>query len=157
MAGIDQVRLLLKELGPALELGAIQELPGGNAWGLATRESLIVFLEYMPDDDRLWLSAEAGTPRAEDHAALFPLMLQYNAQWRQTGGVRLALDAADGAVVLAYDVPVAGLDLPELCAVIRNFHDMLEGWSTIVSGGGRAATAPASDDKRIAASGGSRG
>src|SRR5678815_1742365 len=96
MAGIDQVRLLLKELGPALELGAIRELPGGTAWGLATQDSLILFLEYTPDDDRLWLSAEAGTPRAEERAGLYPLMLQYNAQWRQTGGCLLyTSDAAD--------------------------------------------------------------
>lgn len=156
MAGIDQVRLLLKELGPALELGAIRELPGGTAWGLATQDSLILFLEYTPDDDRLWLSAEAGTPRAEERAGLYPLMLQYNAQWRQTGGARVALEA-DDAVVLACDVPVAGLDLPRLCAIIRNFQVMLEGWSAILSGAGRASTGPAPADTLVAASGVIRG
>ena len=141
MPGIQQVRLLLKELGPALELGEIVERPDANAWGLATRDGKVFFLEFVPDDDRLWLSADAGTPRSEARAELYALMLQYNAQWQRTGGVRLALDGPEGEVVIAYDLPASGLDLPKLCTVIRNFQDMADGWRKIVAGTGRPETA----------------
>jgi hypothetical protein len=145
MAGIDQVRLLLKELGPALELGEIFEQPGGAGWGLVTQDGVPMYLDYKDDDDRLWLSGEVSTPRPEDRAGLYPLMLQYNAQWQKTGGVRLALDGPDGAVVLAHDVPVAGLDLPRLCAVIGNLQDMINGWRKVIAATDRpeAAASPA--------------
>jgi hypothetical protein len=143
MAGADQVRLLLKDLGPTLELGEIHEAAGGNAWTLTTQAGAVFFLDYRPDDDRLWLSADAGTPRPDNRAELYPLMLTYNAQWQRTGGVRIALDAPEGEVVLAYDMPASGLDLPRLCAVIGNFQDMLDVWRDIVAGKGEPAKAAA--------------
>ena len=137
MAGIDQVRLLLRELGPALELGAIREEPDGASWALATRDGVIFHLEFMADHDRLWLSAEVGTPRPEDRADLHRLMLQYNAQWQNTGGVRLALFGPDDVVMLAYDLPASGLDLARLSSVVGNFQDMIAGWRQVVEGAGQ--------------------
>lgn len=134
MAGGEQLRALLTELGPVLDLAEIYQKADANTWTLAAQDGTILFLELVPEDDRLWLSAEAGAPRDEDRARLYSLMLQYNAQWQTTGGARLALDAPDGAVVLACDVPASGLDLPRLCAAVGNFRDMLDGWRAIVAG-----------------------
>ena len=141
MAEIDQIRLLLKELGPTLELRGIREESDGTSWGLATQDGTVFYLDFMADQDRLWLSARVGTAKPEDRAELYPLLLQYNAQWQQTGGVRLALEGPDDAVTLAYDLPASGLDLPRLCTVVGNFQDMIAGWRKVVEGTAEGNTA----------------
>ena len=133
MTAGEQLRSLLAEIGPVLDLAEVYEAPGGRTWTLTVQDGATLFVDLMPDDSRLWLSAEVGTPKAKNRIQLYTLVLQYNAQWQQTGGIRLALDSPDGAIILAYDMPVAGLDMPGLCTVIRNFCDMRDGWQRIVA------------------------
>ena len=144
MSGNEEIHQLMAEIGPILDLGEVYEGAGANAWTLAGQDRTIIFVEFMSDDDRLWLSAEVGTPPPADCLRLYSLMLQYNARWQQTGGIRLALDAPDGAIVQAYDMPAAGLDLPRLCTIIRNFRNTLDGWRRIAIGG-RETADPAPD------------
>jgi hypothetical protein len=147
MSGNEQIRILMGEIGPILDLAEVYEGAGGNAWTLAGQDETILFVEFIPDDDRLWLSGEVGTPPPDDRLRLYSLMLQYNARWQETGGIRLALDAPEGAIVQAYDMPAAGLDLPRLCTVIRNFRNTLDGWRRIAAGAepGRGTADPAPD------------
>jgi hypothetical protein len=132
----ELIHALMAEIGPILDLAEVCERPEEGVWALIDRKGAVLFLECAADDDKLWLSAEVGTPRPDDAARLYSLMLQYNAQWQQTGGVRLALDAPEGAIVQAYDTSIAGLDLPSLCSVIDGFQNILSGWRTIVESGG---------------------
>lgn len=130
------VHALMSEIGPALELAEVEEFERQDLWVLTARDGVVLFVEYQADDGRLWLSAEVCEPPGE-RLALYGLLLLYNARWKETGGVRLALDGPDGSVVQAYDMPVAGLDLHRLTTAIRNFRDTLDGWRTIVAAGGR--------------------
>lgn len=139
MAHKAHIHALMTEIGPALELGEVQAFDKNDLWTLVTQGKTVIFAEYAPDDDRLWLSADVGPLQPGDRLRLYELMLQYNARWQQTGGVRLALDAPEGDVVLAYDLPAAGLDLHRLQNVIRNFCAALEGWRRIVGVGPAAA------------------
>ena len=129
---------LMTEIGPALELVEVTEFDEDNLWVLVVRDDVVVFVDYVPEDRRLRLTAEIGVPSPADRLQLYELMLQYNARWKETGGVRLVLDGPEGGVVQAYDLPVAGLDLHRLQNVIRNFGDMLEGWRKIVATGAGA-------------------
>jgi hypothetical protein len=142
MPGHEQVHALMTEIGPALELAEVLEHPESHTWTLADQDGIVLFAELLPDEGVLFLSAEAGTPQPDDRARLYPLMLQYNARWQETGGVRLALDGPEGAVVQAYALPVTDLDLARLCTVIRNFRATLGGWRTIVAGPGSAGAEP---------------
>ena len=127
---------LMTEIGPALELAEVEEFEREDLWVLTAGDGVVLFAEYQPDDRRLWLSTDVCEPPGE-RLVLYDLILQYNARWKETGGVRLALDGPEGSVVLAYDLPVAGLDLPRLQTVIRNFRDTLDGWRTIVAASGQ--------------------
>ena len=138
MSERDQIRLLMAEIGPMLDLAEVYESADGNSWTLTNQDGGQIFVEFMPDDDRLWLSADVGTPRAEDCTRLYSLLLQYNARWRETGGVRLVLDAPEGTVVQAYDMPAAQLDVPKFVTVFANFATVLGGWRNIVSDAGSA-------------------
>lgn len=135
------IHALMTEIGPSLELAEVTEFDQDNLWVLVLRDDVVLFVDYVPEDQRLWLSAEVGVPSPADRFHLYELMLQYNARWQETGGVRLVLDGPEGGVVQAYDMPTVGLGLHHLQNVIRNFSDMLEGWRKIVATGG--ATQPA--------------
>jgi hypothetical protein len=128
------VHELMTEIGPALELAEVREFEQDNLWTLVDRDGTVLFVDYEPDDQRLWISADVCVPSG-NRSKLYDLMLQYNARWQQTGGVRLALDGPEGGVVQAYDLPVSGLDLQRLQNVIRNFRDTLEEWRKIVARG----------------------
>lgn len=140
MAAIEHVRTLMNEVGPALDLAEVAELAEAS-WALATKDKTILYVDLMEAEDRLWLSAEVGTPGPQDRERLYPLMLQYNAQWQRTGGARLALDGPEGAVVLACELPASGLDVPKLGTVLVTLRSMLEGWRKILAGGGAARAA----------------
>ena len=133
MADKAHVHALMTEIGPALELAEVQEFERDNLWTLVVDQGTVLFAEYDPDDARLWLSADVCAPQPGDRSKLYELMLQYNARWRQTGGVRLALDGPGGTVVQAYDMTVNGLDLSRLCTVVGNFRETLAAWREIVA------------------------
>lgn len=141
MAALEHVRTLMNEVGPVLDLAEVAELAEARSWALVTKDKTILFVELLEHEDRLWLSAEVGTPGPQDRERLYPLMLQYNMQWQQTGGARLALDGPEGAVVLACELPASDLDGPTLCTVLVNLCGMLEGWRKILAGGGAARAA----------------
>jgi hypothetical protein len=134
MADSVRVRVLMTEIGPAMDLAEVTQLSDAGPWVLGDEDGSVTFVEHMPEEDRLWLSADIGVPRAEDRPRLYELMLLYNAQWQQTGGVRIALDAPEGRVVQAYDLPASGLDLTRLRVILGNFRLTLDGWRRIVAG-----------------------
>jgi Tir chaperone protein (CesT) family len=147
MADKAHVHALMAEIGPAMGLAEVAEFERDNLWTLVVNEGTVLFADYDPEDARLWLSADVCVPWPGDRSRLYELLLQYNAQWRQTGGTRLALDGPEGSVILAYDLPVAGLDLHGLRTIVSNFRDTLDGWRKIV------AAAPAASRGSETASG----
>jgi hypothetical protein len=136
MADKAQLQTLMTEIGPALQLAEVTAFETANLWTLVLDEHRVLFVDYDPDDGRVWISAEVGTPPPGGRAQLYERLLQYNGQWQQTGGVRLALDGPDGDVVLAYDLPLEGLDLARLRLVIQGLVDKLDAWREIVAAGG---------------------
>jgi hypothetical protein len=143
MTGKEQVHDLMSGIGPLLELLEVTEFDEENVWTLVVDEETVVFADYQDEGERLVLSTEVGAPPPGDRKGLYELLLTYNNQWGETGGVRLALDAPDGSVVQIYDLALAGLDLPKLQAVIGNFVDVARAWREIVARGGEGGGEPA--------------
>jgi hypothetical protein len=144
MSDKAHVHALMMEIGPVLELAEVQEFEQEDLWTLTARDGTVLFVDYEPEDQRLWLSADVCLPLPGDRLQLYEIILQYNARWRETGGVRLALDGPDGGVVQAFDLPVAGLDLSRLQCIIRNFCQTLDTWREIVARGFASGTPAAS-------------
>jgi hypothetical protein len=59
-------------------------------------------------------------------------MLRHNYLWDQTGGVRLALDAAGGNVVQIVDLPTDGLDVSVLGRAVGVFAEAARAWREII-------------------------
>jgi hypothetical protein len=134
MIDSERVRTLMTDIGPAMDLADVSEAADGGPWALGDQDGTVIYVENIPEEDRLWLSADVGAPRAEERTRLYELILLYNAQWRQKGGVRIVLDAPEGRIVQAFDVVASGLDVPRLRTLLVNFRRTLDGWRKIVAG-----------------------
>ena len=133
MANAEHVSHLMAEIGPILELRGIVEICGEARWVLDLDGENAVLAEYFNADDRLFLTGDAGVPEPAARLVCYELLLAYNAMWRQTGGVRMAVNGEDGAVLQIADIAAEGLDATTLARVVENFVGKLGEWMEIIA------------------------
>jgi hypothetical protein len=141
----NQVEALMAEIGPFAGLAAVAEHGGEDAWSLLVDEDTVVHADLDADRGVLVLSGDVGLPNAADRARWYGTLLHYNAHWHATGGVRMAIEGADGPFVQVADVPLAELDLARLRQLVEGFASILSAWRTILQGpapGASEADAP---------------
>lgn len=128
MASTEQINALMTEIGPLLEIQEVMGFESQNAWTLELDDQTTLFADHEPDQNRLVISGEVAKPHPGRKAALHELLLQYNYQWKMTGGVRMALEEPDGAVVQICDISTTGLDASQLASTIQVFTEVLRTW-----------------------------
>lgn len=133
MSSKEHVHNLMLEIGPLLGLMAVTEYDSENAWTILVDEDTIIFADFDESQKRLVLSAEAGQPQSDNRKFIYGILLQYNNQWHETGGVRMALDGPEGSVVQIFDLPVVDLDIVQLQTTVANFVDTLMAWREILA------------------------
>jgi hypothetical protein len=141
----------LTQLGPLLSAAEVRQA-APHQWFIVYDESLIIDVEYASDDAKLVLSADLGRALPGEEGATYQLLLQVNALWRETGGLRMALDAGDGELSQAYDIALGGLDLDGLERRVRNFESAARGWRDIIAtkpAASEGATPPATPFMRV--------
>jgi len=130
----------LTQLGPLLPAAEIRQVTP-HQWTILWDEFIAIDVEHLPDESKLVLSAELGRALTGEEAATYQLLLQVNALWRETGGLRMALDAGDGELTQLYDLALGGLDRDGLENRVRNFEAAARGWREVI-----ATKAVVSDD-----------
>ena len=128
---------LMCEIGPALDLDEVIEQAGHAVWVLAFPEGAVIEAEYdEAGGGRLLLSMELGEPEPGAAADWHRVLLQYNALWRQTGGVRMALSGT--VVVQALELAVPGLTLPVLADALSGLRTHAVLWRALLASDGPA-------------------
>ena len=127
------IGVLMAELGPAADLVAVAEYPGDGGWGLMVDDETIVDVELDPANAVLVLSADVCVlPEVRaDHWCR--LMLNFNDQWLDTGGFRLALSAANNVVSQSLILPAAGLEPALLRQRLARFVEVLGAWREMLT------------------------
>ncbi|MEM6849333.1 MAG: type III secretion system chaperone, partial [Pseudomonadota bacterium] len=115
IATFDAVSDLLAEAGAVLDVDGIAAYEEERSWIVAVAEegNEAITIDYEEDFAKLFITAALGTPPAAKRAATHTFMLEYNAMWTDTGGVRLGLSPESGDILLIHDLPLAGLT-PEI-------------------------------------------
>jgi hypothetical protein len=132
MSGIAQVQELMEQLGPqSPELGHVTQV-ADTAWYVGMEERMDILLELDADGAQLVLTAPLGQV-APDATSLQEMFLGYNALWRDTGGVRLAV--ADGEAMQLLAVEASGLDVATLRRILDNFAEKARVWQRMVESG----------------------
>lgn len=134
-----QFTQMMAELGPLFDLAAVIELDGGREWKLAVDEDNLVSVELDPVTGSLVLSADIASLPADKTRDFLEMLLIYNGQWAQTGGVRMSLTEPGGLVVQSVELFGDALDLSTLATVLKNFLDIRAGWRTVMDPGAQSA------------------
>jgi hypothetical protein len=117
----EDVATLMSELGPILDPLALEAFPEHGCWGIQLDEDKAILVEFNEDKSCLILSTEVGDFTGSPRQALHERLLIQNHQWRVTGGLCMALDAAEGQVVQWQEVQAEGLDITRLSAAVLEF------------------------------------
>ena len=146
MHTFEQVHDLMAKIGPQLELDAVSQFDDEQSWVLFVDDDLAITVDSDFDAGKLILSSDLVSPPEETRLATYELLLQYNCQWPETGGLRMGLDEPGGTIVQMFDLPLAGLDLERLVTVVQNFIDQTELWRKILTDGVQGEVAVVGED-----------
>jgi hypothetical protein len=147
MASKENVHTLMTKIGQQMDLDEVVEFEEDNLWVLAFPGDLVVEINYVGAQNRIYLAANLGKPAEERETEFYKLLLQYNYLWEETGGARTALDSSDGEVFLVVDLP-ADLEFTELQACLGNLRETVPSWRSLLSQtskGAQEEAAPAED------------
>lgn len=148
----DQIDIWMEEAGPRLRAEEVRRC-GDHLWVIAFDEAFLVEAELVIDRDVLVLGIGLGKPLPGEQPTIHELLLKANTLWRETGGLRFGLEAADdadaGEVRQIFEIGLAGLDLEGLCLRIENFADTAQGWRDLVASKMETPTDQNEDDSGL--------
>jgi hypothetical protein len=133
MATTEQLNALLAETGAILELAEVIGFESENLWTLEVDETTILFVDHEANQHRIVLSGEVVKPHDARKISAYELLLQYNNQWKSTGGLRMALDGPGGSINQICDISTVDLNAHALADMIRVFVDVLRGWRDMLA------------------------
>lgn len=130
---LELIQMLMQELGPNTpEVDAILQTDD-TTWAVQFDDDRAILIEWADDPRRLVLSAILGRASSATQIAVYETLLSYNLLWKETGGVRMALDGPEGDVMLIYDLYEDQLTESELRTVMVNFADLAALWTEYVT------------------------
>lgn len=133
MNSTQAIHELMVEIGPILDLQQVTEYAEDSAWLLVCDDETRIDAEYDQANERLMLTGDVAVVAEHARAKVYEALLQYNYLWTEHGGVRAALDASQGMVVLMFELQVAALDISRLSSVLLNVREVVEGWRRILA------------------------
>ena len=157
MISPEQIQCLIEELGPATEEVDEVQQEDETAWHIFFADETVVVLDFVADQEKLVLSTGLGAPPADRRAATYELLLIYNYNWQDSGGIKMALEPeapgpsegeTQGEIVMLFELNANALDLPGLQQVLTNFRAIANPWRDLVAvgfGGEAAADVPTPD------------
>jgi hypothetical protein len=121
------------EIGPAVEAQQVVANAERDAWQVAFDPDTVFDVEYDAGFERVVFSARVAPVQPASRLALLEHLLRVNFAWRDTGGVRMALDPASNDVVMMFEMPAASLYLARLSMVLGNLAFMHRVWRQVVA------------------------
>ena len=135
MTMIDKERmsLILTEAAKRLDVDGLLAIDDRDAWFIGFNETTEIDVELDASGHRVTFQCALGRPDDARRDHLCRTLLQYNYLWRETGGMRMALDGADGQVVQIFDMPSESVDAESVQNVLGNFAQAAAAWRDMLS------------------------
>jgi hypothetical protein len=128
----EMIHELMCDIGDALAAQQVTASPDLDSWQVVFDPHTVFDLEYDSTLERVVFSSRVAQLPAEHRLHTCELLLKTNFGWRQSGGVRMALDWRSDDVVMMFEMPVATLQpallgnaLGNLAAKHRVWRQML--------------------------------
>ncbi len=132
MASKDSIHCMMQEIGPLLGLREVSAYTDRDAWALAFDEATHFDCEFESGLNRLVISGAIAEVPEGSRLAVYEILLQYNAAWTESGGVRMAVDGAQGHALMLFDLPAADLHVGLLAEVLTNMAGIQRAWREIL-------------------------
>ena len=116
----ELVHQLMCDIGGTLSVQQITASHKLDSWQVVFDADTVFDLEYDGALERVVFSSRVGRLQAEHRLQTCELLLKVNFGWRQTGGVRMALDWRSDDVVMMFEMPVATMRLSLLGTALTN-------------------------------------
>jgi hypothetical protein len=130
------ITALMAEIGRTMDLARVLAYEEAGTWELDFDERTTLLVDLTAPHDMLVISGTVAKPHPERAADYHRLLLEYNHQWRETGGLRMALEPTEGEAVLLYEMPAEPLETGRLATVLGNFHQTLMAWRAALESAG---------------------
>ena len=143
MNGQEKLRLTMQEVGPRDD-GIDQVLQTGEETWAVRFEDVDVEVEFNPQTQRAMFSADIGVPPEERRLPICEAVLVYSMLWRETGGLRMAMNETGGPITQMVDVDCITLTIGTAAAVLHNLRDRTLIWRKFFYGTDEALPAPLS-------------
>ena len=139
MSPCEHIHQLMCEVGPAVGAQQVTGSAEDGFWQVVLNPEAVFDLEHDAAFERVMISARVGALQPARREQVCTLLLNVNFAWRETGGVRIAVDPRTDGVVMLFEMPLSVLDLARLCTVLGNLRDKLQAWRQLLLG---TATTP---------------
>ena len=136
----ERMSLILGEAAQRLDVNGLLAINKQDAWLIDFDEITEIAVELDASGQRVTFQCTLGRPDDGRRDQLCRTLLQYNYLWRETGGMRMALDGPDGDVVQIFEMPAESLNVESVQNVLGNFAQAASGWREALS---RGSDAPA--------------
>lgn len=149
MMTLEQINALMGEVGPLDDAVVAVARVAEDSWVIRF-EAVDVQAEYDAEGGRLMLSTTLGVSPSRRTLEVYETMLIYTSAWRETDGIRMALDGPGGELLQMADLHAEGLAAGTLVTVAVNLAERAMVWRGFV---GRAdpegaSAAPVADLQR---------
>lgn len=146
---------LICELGPFDDDIQVIQQAGDNGWVVAYTDDTVVEIQYDDADGKVTLmtfvgnlddvsrSSDKDDPGLDEEEFL-TMLLNYNFLWRDSGGIRMAMDGPDRNVVMLLDVFDSDLNLGTFAGILGHFVEVADAWRESFFGDDRPV--PSSDE-----------
>jgi hypothetical protein len=127
-----RIKEMLDSLGP--DNPGIDEAArhGESEWLVAFDGDLSAVIEWAEDPPRLVLSSPVGRPPVDRRFVVYESLLSFNMLWRDNGGCRIALNGADGEVVVLLDLIGEEVTPSTLHDALTGFAEVAAQWTAYV-------------------------
>ena len=103
-----------------------------GTWGLECN-GVEILLTFHPEQQRLQLMAELGTPGADSRESTYATFLTANSLPGRTGGIRVLLDQPGGNLTQECDLPINQLSSAVLADRAQHFLEFTQRGRSIVA------------------------
>lgn len=103
-----------------------------DAWLLAADEQTLIDVELWAPRSRVVLTTRVGEVLEALGGDVYPLLLQYNYLWPETGGTRMALDGSPGNIVAVLDLGPDDLEPTALAALLTHLSVIRQVWAEML-------------------------
>ena len=132
---LESFRALVLETAPLVANAQALVRLDDDAWLMVFADEAGVEFHVNEQLRKTVLCMSLGPPEETQRAAVYHMVLVMSGLWRETGGLRFALEEPEGAIEMCLDLNLDDLDPQKLATLVQSFADRGRVWQDLIAAG----------------------